>query len=82
MALTGRILTSGGCFGCANSRLSSVIAQKQMCAKYRTLPAGFCNKSSNEEPEAASTDDSRLYSDSDHLFELFWIQAAGQGHTS
>ena len=27
-----------GCFGCANSRLSSVIAQKQMCAKYRTLP--------------------------------------------
>ena len=32
-------LRSVGCFGCANSRLSSVIAQKQMCAKYRTLPA-------------------------------------------
>ncbi|WP_294479598.1 hypothetical protein, partial [uncultured Victivallis sp.] len=32
-------LWSVGCFGCANSRLSSVIAQKQMCAKYRTLPA-------------------------------------------
>ena len=31
-------LRSVGCFGCANSRLSSVIAQKQMCAKYRTLP--------------------------------------------
>ena len=31
-------LWSVGCFGCANSRLSSVIAQKQMCAKYRTLP--------------------------------------------
>ena len=26
-----------GCFGCIKSRLSSVIAQKQMCAKYRTL---------------------------------------------
>ena len=45
-------------------------------------PAGFCNKSSNEAPEAASTDDSRLNPDSDRLFELFWIQAAGQGHTS
>ena len=43
---------------------------------------GFCNKSSNEEPEAASTDDSRLKPDSDRLFELFWIQAADQGHTS
>ena len=32
-------LWSVGCFGCANSRLSSVIAQKQMCAKYRTLPS-------------------------------------------
>ena len=42
----------------------------------------FCNKSSNEEPGAASTDDSRLNSDSDRLFELFWIQAASQGHTS
>ena len=31
-------LRSVGCFGCDNSRLSSVIAQKQMCAKYRTLP--------------------------------------------
>ena len=31
-------LWSVGCFGCANSRLSSVIAQKQMCAKFRTLP--------------------------------------------
>ena len=31
-------LRSVGCFGCANSRLSSVIVQKQMCAKYRTLP--------------------------------------------
>ena len=28
-----------GCFGCTKSRLSSVIAQKQMCAKLRTLPA-------------------------------------------
>ena len=26
-----------GCFGCIKSRLSSVIAQKQMCARYRTL---------------------------------------------
>ena len=45
-------------------------------------PFGFCNKSLNEEPEVASTGDSRLNSDSDRLFELFWIQAAGQGHTS
>ena len=34
-------LRSVGCFGCANSRLSSVIAQKQMCAKYRTLPSAL-----------------------------------------
>ena len=34
-------LWSVGCFGCANSRLSSVIAQKQMCAKYRTLPSAL-----------------------------------------
>ena len=34
-------LRSVGCFGCANSRLSSVITQKQMCAKYRTLPAHY-----------------------------------------
>ena len=45
-------------------------------------PFGFCNKSLNEEPEVASTDDSRLKPDSDHLFELFGIQAAGQGHIS
>ena len=32
-------LRSVGCFGCANSRLLSVITQKQMCAKYRTLPS-------------------------------------------
>ena len=32
-------LWSVGCFGCANSRLSSVITQKQMCAKYWTLPS-------------------------------------------
>ena len=31
-------LWSVDCFGCTNSRLLSVIAQKQMCAKYRTLP--------------------------------------------
>ena len=43
---------------------------------------GFCNKSLNAEPEAASTDDSRLKPDSGRLFELFWIQAAGQGHIS
>ena len=30
--------SSGALFGYANSRLSSVISQKQMCAKYRTLP--------------------------------------------
>ena len=35
-------LRSVGCFGCANSRLSSVITQKQMCAKYRTLPSMAC----------------------------------------
>ena len=34
-------LRSVGCFGCDNSRLSSVIAQKQMCAKYRTLPSAL-----------------------------------------
>lgn len=50
--------------------------------KIRKFPTGFCNKNLNEEPEVASTDDSRLNPDSDHLFELFWIQAAGQGHTS
>ena len=32
-------LRSVGCFGCANSRLASVISQKQMCAKLRTLPS-------------------------------------------
>ena len=31
-------------FGCANSRLSSVIAQKQMCAKFRTLPINRSNR--------------------------------------
>ena len=40
-------LRSVGCFGCANSRLSSVIAQKQMCAKFRTLPAVRRLSSSN-----------------------------------
>ena len=38
-------LRSVGCFGCANSRLSSVIAQKQMCAKYRTLPCLIMSQS-------------------------------------
>ena len=52
----------------------------EACAT-ETLGA-YCNKSSNEAPEAASTDDSRLNPDSDRLFELFGIQAAGQGHTS
>lgn len=32
------VLWSVSCFGCAKSRLSSVIIQKQMCAKLRTLP--------------------------------------------
>ena len=45
-------LRSVGCFGCANSRLSSVIAQKQMCAKYRTLPNSdleqWINKRANQ----------------------------------
>ena len=45
-------------------------------------PFGFCNKNLNEEVEAASIDNSRLNPDSDRLFELFWLQAAGQGHTS
>lgn len=31
-------LWSVGCFGCDKSHLSSVIIQKQMCAKLRTLP--------------------------------------------
>ena len=34
---------SVGCFGCAKSRLSSVIIQKQMCAKLRTLPYAYSN---------------------------------------
>ncbi len=45
-------LRSVGCFGCAKSRLSSVIAQKQMCAKYRTLPfrvsAGYHSSKSRQ----------------------------------
>ena len=32
-------LCSVGCFGCAKSRLSSVITQKQMCVKLRILPS-------------------------------------------
>lgn len=56
------------------------------CPVHRKLseksPAGFYNKSSNEEPEAASTGDSYLKPDSDRLFELFGIQAADQKHTS
>ena len=36
-----------GCFGCANSRLSSVIMQKQMYAKYRT-PPGYQHSNDNQ----------------------------------
>ena len=42
----------------------------------------FCNKSSNEGPEAASTNDSLLNPDSDRLFKFFGIQATGPGHIS
>ena len=45
-------LRSVGCFGCANSRLSSVIAQKQMCAKYRTLPDFCCGRIQYPETDA------------------------------
>ncbi len=39
-------LRSVSCFGCTKSRLSSVIMQKQMCAKLRTLPLVFvCQQS-------------------------------------